>query len=363
MTDTLGQHWGVRQTERSLIDADVHVDVPSIQTLFPYLDDYWREICTKASFRGPVDSSYPAGMATAARPGTRPAPGRPPGSDLDFVRAHVLDAWNADYAILNCAYAIESVRHHYGAAAVASAVNDWLIAEWLAKDSRLRASLVVASQQPQLAAREIDRVGDHPGFVQVYLPVRSWLPYGNPICRPIFDAAARHDLVVELHFGGVTPNPPTSAGWPSFYLEEYANMATNFASNLMSLIVEGVFDEFPTLRLTLGESGFSWLPPYLWRLDKEWRGLRREVPWTQRPPSAYVREHVRITLQPNDAPPEPGRLLQLIDQVGSEDLLMFATDYPHRHFDQPEEAVPAGLPESLTRKIMSENAREWYRLR
>jgi predicted TIM-barrel fold metal-dependent hydrolase len=362
MTEAVGQSWGVIQSGRSVIDGDVHVDVPGIQTLFPYLDDYWREICTKAAFRGPIDTSYPNGLATSARAGTRPAAGGPPGSDLGLIRAHVLDAWNAEYAILNCSYAIESVRHHYGAEAVASAVNDWIVDEWLAKDSRLRASLVVPSQQPQLAAREIDRVGDHPGFVQVYLPVRSWLPYGNPICRPIFEAAARHDLVVGLHFGGVPPNPPTSAGWPSFYLEEYANMSTNFASNLMSIIVEGVFDEFPTLRLTLIESGFSWLPPYMWRFDKEWKGLRREVPWTKLPPSDYIREHVRITLQPNDAPSEPGRLLKLIDQLGSEDLLMFSTDYPHRHFDEPEEAVPAGLPESLTRKIMSENARAWYRL-
>ncbi len=139
-------------------------------------------------------------------------------------------------------------------------------------------------------------------------------------------------------------------------------MAASFASNLMSIIVEGVFDQFPSLRLTLVESGFSWLPPYTWRFDKEWKGLRREVPWTKRPPSEYIREHVRVTLQPNDAPPEPGRLARLVDQLGSDELLMFSTDYPHRHFDAPEEAVPTELPPALLGKIMSENARAWYRL-
>lgn len=361
MTDAIAQRWGVKREGLAVVDADVHVEVPNIRALFPYLDDYWREICTKAAFRGPTDTSYPARMPTSARAGTRPAAG-PPGSSLDLIRAHVLDAWDVDYAILNCSYAVEGVRHPYAAQAVARATNDWLIDQWLAKDSRLRASIVVPSQQPEMAAKEIDRVGDHPGFVQVYLPVRSWMPYGNPICRPIFAAAARHDLVVGLHFGGMSPMPPTSAGWPSTYLEEYAGMAANFASNLMSIIVEGVFDEFPSLRLALVESGFSWLPAYMWRFDKEWRGLRREVPWTRLPPSAYVREHVRMTLQPNDAPPEPGRLARLIDQLGSDDLLMFSTDYPHQHFDAPEEAIPAGLPDSSVRKIMAENARTFYRL-
>ena len=80
------------------------------------------------------------------------------------------------------------------AAALASAVNDWQIAEWLEPEPRLRASIVVPSQQPELAAREIDRVGGHPGFVQVFLPVRSAMPYGNRRYHPIYEAAVRHDL-------------------------------------------------------------------------------------------------------------------------------------------------------------------------
>ena len=46
--------------------------------------------------------------------------------------------------------------------------------------------------------------------------------------------------------------------------------------------------------VALLESGFTWLPAHLWRFDKEWRNLRRLVPWVKRPPSEYVREHVRV---------------------------------------------------------------------
>ncbi|HEX5414690.1 MAG TPA: amidohydrolase family protein, partial [Chloroflexota bacterium] len=86
------------------------------------------------------------------------------------------------------------------------------------------------------------------------------------------------------------------------------------------------------------------------------------VPWNRRPPSEYVREHVRFTLQPNDSPPDPAGLRRMIEQVGSDDLFLFSTDYPHRHFDDPDAALPSGLPDASLRKILAENAREWYGL-
>jgi uncharacterized protein len=139
-------------------------------------------------------------------------------------------------------------------------------------------------------------------------------------------------------------------------------MAQTFQSQLMSMIVEGVFDRFPTLRVACVESGWAWLPPFLWRFDKEWKGLRREIPWSKRLPSEYVREHVRFTLQPIDGPTGRARMLHLIDQLGSDELLMFSSDYPHRHSSEGLEALPAGLPEALAGRILSANAREHYRL-
>ena len=100
----------------------------------------------------------------------------------------------------------------------------------------------------------------------------------------------------------------------------------------------------------------------MWRLDKEWRGLRRDIPWVKRPPSEYIRQHIRITLQPMDAPPSPGQLLEVIGQLDSDEMLMFATDHPHWHFDRLEEAFPPGLSDSLARRVLAENARSFYRL-
>lgn len=349
-------------TRSAVIDCDIHNNVPNVQALFPYLPVYWREHITQTLFKGPGETNYPKNAPTTARPGSRPADGGPAGSDLALLREQVLDPFGVEVGILTCSYMIDSLHNPDAAIALASAVNDWQVAEWLDREPRLRASIVVPSQLPALAAREIDRVGDHPGFVQVFLPVRAQHPYGSRLFHPMWEAIARHDLVGGIHFGGAPGNPPTPSGWPSYYIEEYAGMAQVFQSQLVSIITEGVFDQFPTLRIALLESGFTWLPSLMWRFDKEWRNLRRLVPWVRRPPSAYIREHVRVTIQPLDAPPDPNHLVQIVDQIGSDDLLMFSTDYPHLHAADPEQDLLAHLPDALARKIASENARAFYRI-
>ncbi len=345
-----------------IIDCDLHNTPPSLAALYPYLPDYWVDYCNESAFREPDAADYPAGSPLTARPGSVPAAGGPPGSNLDLLRAQTLDAWNAEIGILNCAYRVTSVHNQDLAAALASAINRWQVEEWLDKEPRLRASLVIPSQNPLLAAQEIERFGTHPGFVQVILPVRSEAPYGNRRYDPIFEAAVRHDLVVGIQYGGAPGHPSTPSGWATTYMEEYAGMAAVFQSQVISLVIEGAFDRFPALRVSLIESGFTWLPSLMWRIDKEWKGLRSNTPWVKQLPSNYMRQHLRLTTQPLDAPADLEHLSQILDQLESDDLLLFATDYPHHQFDAPEDAWPLALEESRLRKILAENARAWYRL-
>ena len=344
-----------------LVDCDVHNVVAGVETLEPYLSDHWREVIATSQFSGPTDQAHPPNLATSMAD-HEPVAGAAPATTLASVRAQALDGLGTEVAILSCDYGVESVRNPDAAAALATAVNDWQVAEWLAPEPRLRAAIVVPGGQPALAAKEIERCAEHPAFVAVYLPVRSPMPYGNRAWWPVFEAATRGDLVVELHFGGSPGLAPTASGWPTSWLEDYVDMASAFQSQLASLVAEGAFDRFPTLRVSLLESGFAWLPAFLWRFDKYWRGLRREVPWTKRAPSEYVRDHVRVALQPMDGPLDGDQLLTVVDQLGSDEVLMFSSDYPHRHAPEGLDAVPRGLPDALAARILSANARAHYRL-
>jgi predicted TIM-barrel fold metal-dependent hydrolase len=348
---------GDRSVRYGLIDCDVHAEVPSVGALLPYLSGYWVEQINNTVFKGPVDQAYPPSSPLAVRPGSRVGGGPP---TLDSVQQQVLTG-GVDSAIINCTYSVDSLHNPEQAVALAGAVNDWQIAEWLDKDSRLRGSIVVPIQVPSLAAREIERVVGDGRFAQVLLPARSQHPYGNRIFHPVWEAAERHGLPIGIHFGGAPGNPPTAVGWPSYYIEEYVGMAAVFAAQLTSLVCEGVFDLFPSLRVTLLESGVSWLTTHLWRFDKEWKNLRRQVPWVKRPPSEYIREHVRLTIQPFDGPAERGQLLEVIEQLGSDDMLLYSSDYPHQHAMRVEDLL-LKLPSALVDKVMRDNAEQWYRL-
>ena len=112
-------------------------------------------------------------------------------------------------------------------------------------------------------------------------------------------------------------------------------------------------------KIVLSESGITWLPPFMWRFSKNWRGLRMEIPWVDRAPIEIIREHVRLTLQPIDAPDRGDALLRVIEHLGSEDMLLYSSDYPHWQFDG-DQVLPDGIPESLRRKILVENPRSTY---
>ena len=96
------------------------------------------------------------------------------------------------------------------------------------------------------------------------------------------------------------------------------------------------------------------------RLDKEWKGLRRDIPWVRQPPSQTIRERVRLSVQPLDAGP-PEHLAQIVDEIGSDEVLMFCSDYPHWH-EQEVDALLGVLDEPARGKLMHGNARELYRL-
>jgi predicted TIM-barrel fold metal-dependent hydrolase len=185
-------------------------------------------------------------------------------------------------------------------------------------------------------------------------------PLGRRGHWPIYAAAEKHKLVIGVHAGSTYRVAPTYSGWTSYRVEDYVAQSAAFETQLLSLVAEGVLHKFPALKVVLIESGFTWLPSWLWRTAKTWRGVRPEVPWIDRSPADIVRERVRFTLQPVDAPDnDPGVLERTLQHMGSDRLLLFSTDYPHWQFEG-DDVLPAGLPEDTIRKMLIDNALETY---
>ena len=342
----------------SAIDCDVHPTLPGMKALLPYLEPVWRDMIEVRGIDSFESASYPPHAPLSARPDWRDGRVRA-GMDVPEIRTQVLEGLGADVAILNCLYGVQLALNEDMGNAFTRALNDWVRAEWLDHDPRLRASIVLPMHNVEHACDELERCAADPRFVQALLLCMGEVPLGRRSWWPLYARAEKLGIPIGIHAGSSFRHPVTSLGWPSFYMEDYAAQSQGFQSQLTSLITEGVFAKHPGLKVVMIESGVTWLPGYMWRLSKFWRGLRFEVPWVDRPPLEIVRDHVRLTIQPFDAPENQEIVTQLIDQLQSDDLLLYSSDYPHWHFDG-QDAMPPGISPALARKIRIDNPLATY---
>jgi predicted TIM-barrel fold metal-dependent hydrolase len=217
---------------------------------------------------------------------------------------------------------------------------------------------VVSTLDIPAAVEEVERVAEDGRFVQILLPVRNDVPYGNRLYHPLYAAAERHGLPIALHAWGRGGSATSTTGVTTTYLEDYASNAHIAQTQMMSFVAEGVFETFPRLRVAFLECGFTWLPAQLWRFDKDWKGVWREVPWVKDRPSGYVRRHMRFTTEPAQLPREPAQVAEVLEMVGT-DLLLYASDHPHRHGASGQRLLQS-LDDAQAQAVLRGNAEAFY---
>ncbi len=355
------------QTRLGYVDCDVHPYVRSPTELGSFLPERWRKHAQTIGTRSRAALSgapqYPRlAPGTGMRRDAWPADGSHPGSDLALMREQLLDAFGADYGMmLPLIGRCSDERNVEFGAALCTAVNDWQAQVWSDPEPRLKGSVQVPVEYTEAAVAEIERRAGDRRFTQVMIPPRGLEPLGRRRYWPILEAAAANGFPIALHLGGTSGHPSTGGGWPSFYHEEHHSYVQSMEALVTSLVVEGVFERIPKLRVVLVEGGFGWIPSLCWRLDKHWKRLREEVPHLKRAPSEYVRDHIWVTTQPIEEPERPADLLATFEWIGW-DRIMFSTDYPHWDQDDPRYAIKVELPEAFRRKLFRDNAVALYNL-
>ncbi len=340
------------------IDVDLHPALPGCRTLLPYLEPFWREVIASRGIDELDFALYPRGAPLTARADWRHGDGLA-GATVEAVRREALEPFGTSIGICNPLFGAPALHNADLAAVLCRAANDWMAAEWLDKEPRLRAGILVPVEDPVLAVEEIERRAADPRFVHVLLFGGAETLLGRRVNWPILAAAERHGLPIALHAGNANRHAPTANGWPTYLIEDHATFAQTFQSQLLSLIAEGAFTKYPGLKVVLLESGFGWVPNFLWRSVKMWRAMRQEIPWVDRSPARILRESIRISIQPGDAPEDPAEMEALLEMIDCDELLLFATDYPHARFEG-EAALPPGLPGRLHGRVLRDNALAIY---
>jgi predicted TIM-barrel fold metal-dependent hydrolase len=352
----------LQMTSAGGIDCDVHIPVPAMARLSPYLPEVWQEIAVARGIYGFAETSLPPTAPIQARPDWRDENGLPSPSVETLTRA-VLDERGMAAAICHCLYPVQKLYDPHMAAAFASATNEFLAEEVLARDARLYGSVLVSPYDIPAAVAEVRRRAENPRFVQVVMLATAELPYGNPFYDSLWEAAVKADMPVALHIGNSGRHPPTATGWASYRLEDEIDQALAFQGQLASLISHGVFARFPGLRIVLLGSGVTWLPAFAWRIAKFWHGTRIEVPWLKDSPIEVIRRQVRLTTQPFDGPSDDsGEAIATADVLAhleAPEMLLYASAYPRWHFEGTD-AFPPGFDDALRRCVSIDNPRATY---
>src|SRR5205807_10670484 len=123
-------------------------------------------------------AAYPPNAPITARPDFRGANGYA-ATDAAQVTAQVCDRWAASHAILNCLYGVQLIYNEDIARVFARALNDWIAKEWLDRDPRLRASIVIPMQNIEYAVEEIARCARDRRFVQILVLAMQETPLGR----------------------------------------------------------------------------------------------------------------------------------------------------------------------------------------
>lgn len=239
----------------------------------------------------------------------------------------------------------------------AQEVNDFLALEIQKHPSRFAGFAHLPLQDPKAAVKELNRCVKELGFRGalvnghtngVYLDDQRFVPF--------WEALSELDVPLYLHPASSFDTPHMFEGHPELIGPTWG-WTVETATHALRLIVSGLFDRHPGLKIILGHMGEA-LPFMLWRFDSRWQ-ISKHSKKLDKSLSQYVRENVVIT---TSGACDSAPLLCSIEAIGADNVL-FSTDYPFESALIASEFIEkAPISEDVRKKICYENAQRLLKL-
>jgi len=207
--------------------------------------------------------------------------------------------------------------------------NDGLYDAIQAHPQRFAGLAAIAPQDPDNAAKEIQRCVSKLGFNGVIVNSHVQNSYlDDPFFTPVLEAAEEHNVPLYIH-----PNTPSKQLIQPFIERGLDGAIFGFGVetglHVLRLIVSGVFDRFPNLKVVIGHLGEA-LPFWINRIDfmhqASARAGREGTIRINKAPSEYLRENIYIT---TSGMPWTDAILYCQKVLGV-DRVMYAMDYPYQ---------------------------------
>ncbi|TMK65488.1 MAG: amidohydrolase [Actinobacteria bacterium] len=287
-----------------------------------------------------------------------------PGEEDPVQRLPDMDEMGIDVAVLfggHCLLVASVVESPDIAAATLRVYNDYLAGYCATAPDRLKGVAMIPMQSPKVAADELRRAVNELGFVAGVLPPhhKNGTMLADPSLEPIWDAAEELNVPICIHTIGIQISPAAPLAPGQIMGETYGGFPSMLA--LGSVVLGGVLERHPNLRVAFLEAGAGWVPYVMDRLQESYETFSLHAEKLPRDPEDYIRGgQVYIATEPEE------RALPLVAELLGEDYLVLGSDYCHPEgmcpFTMTALAERADLSDDLKRKILYDNPTRLYGL-
>lgn len=228
---------------------------------------------------------------------------------------------------------------------------------------RLKGPIVASTRDVASAVAEIKRWGTSKWAVAVQPLLPNEIPVDHPSLEPIWRAAEDHDLAIVHH--SFTWSAPFFPGytemWDNVYLARLCSHPWGAMRFMAGFLAGGILDRYPGLRLCVLECGFGWLPFWGRRMDEQYDYVGSTAQLAHKP-STYLssgRFFCSIERQ------EGEDMFHAVTGFLGDDVLMYASDYPHSECQFPHSVDNILAWNSLTaetrQKLLWDNAARFFK--
>ena len=239
-------------------------------------------------------------------------------------------------------------------AVLGNAYNRWTVDNLLTKDPNLKTLAFLPFNDADEALATVERFADAPGVVGFMVTSVRHKPVHHNHYMKVYRALEERGLPIGFHAGYYWQDPSM------MQINRFASMhALSFVwcnvVHMTNWVMNGLPERFPGLDAIWIESGLSWVPWLMQRLDHTYMMRSSEAPLLKRKPSEYMRE-MYYTCQPLETD-HPKALALTFEMMAAKTQLLYASDWPHWDFDPP--SVIWDLPfldEAAKRNILGLNA-------
>lgn len=239
------------------------------------------------------------------------------------------------------------------------AYNNWVADFVKGYEDRLYPTGVLPSGYPEGMAGELRRMKEELGINAAHISGYSLTHNAeDPVFDSLYAAAEDLDMPLFVHPGS---RGPLANRHKNFYIMHALARPTMCADVLVGMVIGGVFERFPNLKVGFFECSASWMLYWMDRMEFGYDNLKQDyAPYLSLRPSEYVRRNIWLTVESNES-----CLPEAIEEVGASHLMM-SSDYPHWDTGWPgcvrEMAERSDIAAADRDRIMCHNIAELMRI-